>query len=142
MLGVEKKKDFTVALKIKFYNKNEYNYPADLLINSEIIYYIKERKKGNVEVDISDFNIDFPKEGAFVGVECLGFIDRKGNFIDDNDMWYDFRFLLVDTPENLTFIRNSLKTNTWYNNLKLRLDEVGVKYNNYPNASFGIKVYE
>lgn len=141
LLDVKKRKDFTVALKIKFYKKSDYNKPSELINSLDIIHYIKGKIKGTIEVDVSDFNIDFPKEGAFVGVECLGFMDKDGNFIDDLDKWKDFRFFLVDTQENLTFVRNSFKTNIWYNNLKPRLEEIGIKYKNFPNASFGIKVY-
>jgi hypothetical protein len=141
LLHIEKRKDFKVALKIKFYKKNIDDKPADLLNTQEIIYYITKRKKGVLEIDINNFNIDFPKEGAFVGVECLGFVDKSGNFIYNNNLWNDFRFLLVDNEENLTFVRNNLKSNIWYNNLKFRSEEVGERFENYPNVAFGINVY-
>lgn len=44
--------------------------------------------------------------------------------------------------KNATFTKNNLKANTWYNNLKLRFEEIGEKYDYYPNLSFGLKVYE
>lgn len=141
ILNLTKKKDHTTILKIKFYKKGNDDNPTDILNNRDIIYYLKNKYNGELEIDIDDENIELPEEGVFVAVECLGFIDKKGNFIEDRDMWFDFRFFLIDDENNFTYIRNSLKTKKFHNNLKLRFEEIGQKYKNHPNVSFGIKVY-
>ncbi|WP_445711190.1 hypothetical protein [Flavobacterium sp.] len=142
LLDISKKKNFTTVLKIKFYRKNANNEPDILLNNKDIIYYLKEKCNGTIEINIDNENIELPEEGVFLGVECLGFIDRNGNFIDDREMWNSFRFLLVDSTKNSTFSKNNLHSNLWFNELKERFNEIGIKYNNYPNIAFGLKIYE
>lgn len=141
LLDVDKRKDFTVVLKINFYKRSIENKPSELLNYQDIIHYLTKKTKGTIEVEVEDFGIKFPKEGIFVAVECLGFIDEKGSFIKEDQMWKYFRFLLVDAPKNSTFVRNALKTSEWYNELKQRFEEVGINYKFHPNASFGINVY-
>lgn len=141
ILNLTKKKDYTIILKIKFYKKGTNNTPTDILNNRDIVYYLKNKHNGELEIDIDDENIELPEEGVFLSVETLGFIDKKGSFINDQDMWHEFSFHLVDDKKNATFTKNNLRANTWYNNLKLRFEEIGLKYKNYPNVSFGIKVY-
>lgn len=141
ILNLTKKKDHTIILKIKFYKKSSNNNPTDVINNRDIVYYLKNKHNGELEIDIDNENIELPEEGVFLSVESLGFIDKKGSFINDQDMWHEFSFHLVDDIKNATFTKNNLKANTWYNNLKLRFEEIGQKYKNYPNVSFGIKVY-
>lgn len=141
ILNLTKKKDHTTILKIKFYKKGNNDTPTDILNNRDIIYYLKNKHNGELEIDIDDENIELPEEGVYLSVESLGFIDKKGSFINDQDMWHEFSFHLVDDIKNATFTKNNLKANTWYNNLKLRFEEIGQKYKNHPNVSFGIKVY-
>jgi hypothetical protein len=106
-LGVLKKSKNTAILKIKFYKKGIDNKPSDIINEQDIIYYLSEKANGIIEIDISSKNVYLPENGVFVAVESLGFIDKKGSFIEDMDMWSDFRFFLIDNESNFTFIRNS-----------------------------------
>lgn len=141
ILNITKKKKYTIILKIKFYKKGTDDTPTVILNTRDIIYYLKNNHNGELEIDIDDENIELPEDGIFLSVESLGFVDENGSFINDKDMWHEFSFQLVDDVKNSTFTKNNLKASTWYNNLKIRFEEIGQKYKNYPNAYFGIKVY-
>lgn len=143
-LGVFKKSKNTAILKIKFYKKGIDNKPSDIINAQDIIYYLSEKVNGIIEIDISNKNVYLPENGVFVAVESLGFIDKNGSFIDDKDMWFGFRFFLIDNERNFTFIRNSLKTTNFHNDLKKMYGQskMGLKFKNFPNVAIGIKVHE
>ncbi len=142
ILNLFKRNKKTVILKINLYSVNADNTPGNLINDEEIIYYLKNKVDGKVEINVNNKNIILPKNGVFLSVECLGFIDDNGKFIFDNEMWHDFRFFLTDSTENNNYSRNKLKTSKWYKDLLISLkqtDKLNYKY--YPSAAFGLKVY-
>lgn len=64
--------------------KNYYNtvIPGDDLMGENIIIYLEPQKKEIIEVDFSKYNIQMPKEGVFISVECLAYYDKNGNIIN------------------------------------------------------------
>lgn len=58
--------------------------PADDLVRENIIVYIEPGQKGIIEVELSEYNIELPKEGAFMAIECLGYYDN-GRIVDSVD---------------------------------------------------------
>jgi hypothetical protein len=67
---------------------NENNKPQKLLClkNNKNVFALNNDlkvKKGRVKIDIENWGVVLPKEGLFVGVEYIGFLDKKTNNIID-----------------------------------------------------------
>ncbi|WP_445721583.1 hypothetical protein [Flavobacterium sp.] len=143
LFRVEKKNKKRVAVRIHLYKSNSDNEPAEELIKNDIIYYVDKSTKGEFEVNLSSYNLVFPKEGVFIGIEWLGIVGSSGDFLNDNIS----NIIKIEYNDNIdkpiTFFRNRFKIGEWNNTeqLKKNLGET-IKFKNYPNASFGIKVSE
>lgn len=61
----------------KLYSVNN-NSPYKDILNNNIIYRIN-KKQSEIIIDISKYNILFPKEGLFIGLEWIGEIEKKVN---------------------------------------------------------------
>lgn len=137
---------YQTAIRVHFYNK-ELNKisPGNENLNEDIIFIIDGKTKKTIEVDVSKYNLELPIEGAFVGIEWLGVVDDiTGSFVDSNvKNWKSTSIEFNDSiNEPVTFFRNKLNNN-WENTEKMKTEFIKIiKYKNYPNASFGIKVYE
>jgi len=64
---------------LRFYGVNENGEPEDYIFDENIIGIAKKGKK-ITEVDISDLNIEFPKEGFFIAIEWLIIESNKHEF--------------------------------------------------------------
>lgn len=58
------------TFKIHFYNVDTNGFPGEEILNKEFIVSVKKGMKKTV-FDISDFNLQLPKNGVFVGFEKL-----------------------------------------------------------------------
>jgi hypothetical protein len=78
-----------------------------------------------------------------VGIEWLGIVDKNtGEFVEITENSSDTSVELNDEiNQPLTFMRNNLKNINWSDTERLKNNFVKIKYKNYPNASFGIKIY-
>ncbi|MFH6943714.1 hypothetical protein [Flavobacterium sp. FlaQc-50] len=145
LFKIKRSEKYKTAIRIHFYKKaTDKIYPGEEILTENIIKYLNGKTKGIVEVDISMYGIELPAEGAFVGVEWLGILDEKtGEFIENKENWSDTSIEYNDAiNEPLTFIKSRLKKNTWSNTENLKKDfESFDKFKNYPNASFGIEVF-
>lgn len=143
LFRVEKIIKNKVAVRIHLYEVNFDNEPEEELIKTDIIYYLDKSSKGEFEVNLSTYNLILPKKGIFIGIEWLGVVDSSGNFVNENisnavKIEYNDN---IDKP--ITFFRNRFKVKVWSNTEQLKKDlEKNIKFKNYPNASFGIKVSE
>lgn len=142
LFKIKRKKSFRTAIRLHFYNKKDDKIaPGNEILKEDIIYYFDGKIKDLIEVDVSSYNIQLPSEGAFVGIEWLGIVDQNGSFIENIDEWNDTSIELNDEiifP--YTFIKSRTGQNNWYNTEKLKKDIS--KFTNYPNATFGIKIFE
>lgn len=141
LFKIKRRDKFKTAVKIHFYNKNKQKFePGEEMFAEDVICYLDENAKGTVEVNLKKYNLLLPIEGAFIGLEWLGIIDLNNNTNkgDWTDTGIEYNCTL-DKP--LTFIRNRFKTNEWINTeiMKIEFSQF-IKSNNYPNASFGIKL--
>ncbi|MFN5771655.1 hypothetical protein, partial [Flavobacterium sp.] len=142
LFKVKRRENYKTAIRIHFYKKQpNNNEPGEEILNEDIVRYFDGKTKELVEIDVTKYWIEFPVEGAFVGIEWLGIVDEKtGEFIENKEKWSDTSIELNDASnKTLTFIKNATKKNTWSNTEQLGKD-LGLK--NYLNASFGIKVYD
>jgi hypothetical protein len=112
--------------KIRIFSVNKEGYPEKDILSEDIIVTVKKGKRKNV-IDISNFKVDFPKEGLFIVYEVLKIETNKYIFQYTNEgskkkhkeIYYapDFESNLVD-EENTYHFRNGkwFKLQRWQNN--------------------------
>jgi hypothetical protein len=136
---IKKEKGGQTAIRLHFYNKSEIDFkPGKELLNKDIIFYFDENKdKGIVNIDVSNYNIELPKEGAFVGIEFVGNIEQfKKEDINTKIEFNENHYVAY------TFIRNR-KNGIWTNHsneLSNLIPNLGK--NKKLNASFAITVFD
>lgn len=145
LFKVNKKENNKSAVRIHFYKKSITNLqPGDEIFKENIVRIIEGKTKAMIEVDISDYNLIFPEEGAFIGIEFLGYIDSSsGVFFDSKYGRNDTQIAYNDkTKQPITFIRDSFNNKKWNDTNLLKKDFEGyVNFINTPNACFGLKLY-
>lgn len=146
LFNLKRKKDFKTAIRIHFYKKKiNKSEPSEEIGNEDIIGYLDNKIKGTIEIDITNYNIEFPIEGIFVGIEWLGFFDLlSGKFTTDNfEIWDDIKIDINDNINKpLTFFRSKFINPIWKNSEFIKKEFANyINFKNLPNASFGIKVY-
>ena len=77
----------TTPFRIRIYERNKNEKPGKDLLNENLV--VSAKKSGWYTIDISDYNISFPKEGAFVMMEWINsgeeFYFEKDITIKGND---------------------------------------------------------
>lgn len=135
-----------VVIRVHFYKLNPNKFePYTEILSQDIIYFLDKNTKGTVEVDVRKYNLKLPAEGGFVGLENLGDIyehDQK-IFSHNNDSSDILRFALnYEINKSITFMRNRFEHSSWDNTETLKTQLIQIKSQNFPNASFGIKVFD
>ena len=146
LFKVKKEGKFKTAMRIHFYKKDlEKLIPGKEILNEDIIQYIDGKTKEIFEVDVSKYEIELPIEGAFIGIEWLGVLNEKTGEFNMNDSNWDATYIDVNDKINipLTFTRSKFADPEWKNteNMKNEFKNI-IEYKNFPNASFGIKIFE
>jgi hypothetical protein len=133
------------AFRLHFYKKLlRTNEPGEELLTEDLIQYLDEKTKGLIEIDVANLGIELPLDGAYVGIEVLGTIEKDtGKFIENID---NHKYLKIEynyeLDNSITFIRNRFKSKDWTNSERLKSILPNIKSNKFPNASFGIKTFE
>ena len=140
---IYKRENFTSAVRLHFYKKVKESLKPDKEITTEnIICYLEGKSKKIQEIDLTQYFITLPEEGAFIGIEWLGEFDKQNNVFIDSQK-YDTRIELNDSKnEPNTFIRNRLNGNDWGNLSQDLKTHTNNKSEAFLNASFGIKVFK
>lgn len=132
------------AYRVHFYKKMESHFhPGERLINEDIIGFIEPDTKGIIELDISQYALQFPIEGMFLSIEPLGFTNEKEITKQrDNGLFFEFH----QTKKNIYFHRISFSPENWDNvNERLVKDYIYLGKEKVPSKnliapSFGIKI--
>ncbi len=74
-----KSKNNDSKFNIRLYLKDNNGFPKKAFYNKNIIGYAKKGKHITT-IDVSDLNLEFPKDGLFISVEWLIIEDNKYNF--------------------------------------------------------------
>jgi len=74
------KKPFSTLFKVKFY-KNDSGKPGDELVYDNIVFRATEKNGDSYNLDVTDYNIDYPKTGFFVSIQVLGYTDKAGKLL-------------------------------------------------------------
>jgi hypothetical protein len=93
--------------KIRIFSVNKEGYPEKDILSEDIIVTVKKGKRKNV-IDISNFKVDFPKEGLFIVYEVLKIETNK----------YIFQYTNEGSKKNTYHFRNGkwFKLQRWQNN--------------------------
>lgn len=86
---------------IRLYGKNENGEPENYIYDQNIIGIAKKGKK-TTEIDISELNIEFPKNGFFIAIEWL--------IIEDNK--YEYKYTMEGSRKKLDGISYEPKIGT------------------------------
>ena len=117
--------------------------PSKDLLDQNIIITIENKGKNVIEYDVSAYNLELPSNGAFIGIEWLGELNDINNFVDAQQYENGFIELNDKTDSFTTFQRNRFSIFPWTNMERFKKNaENYQKYNNCPNASFGISIYK
>ena len=133
------------VFRVHFYKKllNEFK-PGEEILTEDIIQYLDNKAKGLIQIDVAHLGIQLPIDGAFVGIEALGIVDKNtGRFVEnlDNQEYLKIEYN-YELNKSITFIRNRFKTLDWSDLERLKTFLSRINSKNYPNASFGISVFE
>jgi hypothetical protein len=129
------------GIRLHFYKKNSQKFePSEEISTNNDIEFIEKNMKGEIEILVKE-HIVIPKDGLFVGVEILGVLNEKIEFEDDINSNLRFHFNCSDN-KFVTFIKNRFKTNIWSSSEDIKKLIKVFKDNEFPNISFGIKVYD
>lgn len=109
-----KKTKSKIAYRVHLYKpSSDKTYPNIELLNKNNINYIEPNTKGTIEVDLRDYDIIFPKEGIFVGIEGL-----EGNNLDETfsrNKKNILQFEVHQSDKQIYFEKNTLKRIGWIN---------------------------
>jgi hypothetical protein len=143
LFRVKKRTKNRTVFRIHFYEKAEgKTEPGNEILLGDILAYRDKNTNKLIEVDVLPYNLQLPTTGIFAGIEWLGVIDDNGNFvkqdIDDDRDTIEYNDAV---NEPLTFERKRFDRYPWKNTASLKEDfKELVKWKNWPNASFGIKI--
>ena len=73
-----------LKVRIRVYKRDSVSgLPSTDILTQQIMVDIAREKvyKKHIEIDLKNYHILFPDEGAFIGLDLIGFIDTQGSFI-------------------------------------------------------------
>lgn len=112
------------AFRVHIYKKININTSiADEEIQTlNTIYYLEKDSDGRVEINLIQYDIDFPLEGLYIGLEGLGTVDANNQFVDTKG-----QSLKQNFTENVvsiqyqkskiarTYVRHLIVNGSWFN---------------------------
>ncbi|GAA4162693.1 hypothetical protein GCM10022217_30560 [Chryseobacterium ginsenosidimutans] len=116
-------------LEINFYKMDPVsNIPVEKLNSQQIIYTPKNKRRGQVKVNVENYHIPFPEEGVLVSVKWLP------NASKDKSVGPAIR--LTNYTERLTYVTFDNDMTKWNNGFNF-----SKKNNVYTNVMMGLEVY-
>lgn len=89
LFNVKKTKE-RVAIRVHLYLKSENELkPDEDLLHDNFIYYIEPQTNGLVEINLSSYNIIFPKKGVYVAIEGIGGVNTNTTKSKDNILKFE-----------------------------------------------------
>ena len=133
-----------LGFKLHLFEKDTIsNLPGKELLEQDIIVILEGKSRKLIEHDVNVYNIEFPAEGAFVGIEWFGVLNEENNTFRGVDTQNGY-IEINDTSEKFdTFKQDVFSFYPWKNmeNFK-KLSEEYTNFKNCPTASFGLKIYK
>ena len=143
LCNVKKRKSYTSAIRIHMYEKGLDDLsPGKEITNDNIIHYLEGTSNEIVEIELSSYNLTFPTEGLFVGIEWLGEFKKEGGIFVDSQQFETSIELNDSIDKPISFVRNRLKNTNWSNLCANLKKYANITTANCLNASFEMKVYK
>ena len=132
-----------LGFKLHLFEKDSLtNNPGKELLKQDIIVILDGKSNKDLENIVSQYNIDFPAQGAFVGIEWFGVLNEENNDFKDVDSQNGYIEINDDAKEFSTFQKDVFSFYPWKNMEKFKkISEGYTSFKNCPTASFGIKIY-
>jgi hypothetical protein len=133
-----------LGFKLHLFEKDSLtNAPGKELLKQDIIVILEGKSNKDVEHDVSQYDIDFPAQGAFVGIEWFGEVNVENNNFKDVEAQNGYIEINDDAKEFSTFQQDVFSFYPWKNMEKFKkISEGYTSFKNCPTASFGIKIYK
>jgi len=119
--------------------------PGESLLNRDIVFTLAPSKEGTTTIDLTEYNIELPLEGAYMGIDVINVRDINGNYSYDKNHMNEFE--TVKSREKI-FLANHKYTSRGWQNLNFYWQE---SFKQHPNISnqkkhfvipaFSIEVY-
>jgi hypothetical protein len=133
-----------LGFKLHLFEKDTIsNLPGKELLEQDIIVILEGKSRKLIEHDVNVYNIEFPAEGAFVGIEWFGVLNEENNTFRGVDTQNGY-IEINDTSEKFdTFTQDVFSFYPW-KNMESFKDKIKdhLIFKNSPTASFGIKIYK
>lgn len=126
------------AFRIHIYKVNEdlFEPGEDLILSNQIFYLEGKHNSHTVDFDILEFNIEFPLEGVFIGIEWIGLINNTGTKNTKRVNYYPSVLTTYKVDRKYSFYRGVFTNKQWVNKTLSTTDEE----NAISNFAIGMKV--
>lgn len=117
--------------------------PKKELLTQDIIVIVEGNTKELIEHDVTIYNLELPSNGAFVGIEWFGVFNEETNTFEGENIENGYIEINDQVNALFTFRRSRFSFFPWSNMERFKKDTAPHQhFKNYPNASFGLKVYK
>lgn len=145
---------YTTALRIHIYSRKDhfvkgvlahedmYNtfVPDEDLYERNIIVYLNPEDGKDVRVELSEYNLKLPVNGAFVGIEVVGYFDNTGQPVKTKSpgevTWLEMHSSLNDNYCQKISVKDTNWDSFWINKNKWLRGEYKAMKKQPPNAIF------
>ncbi|NEW84844.1 MAG: hypothetical protein GZ094_21090 [Mariniphaga sp.] len=126
------------AFRIHIYKvKEDLFEPGEDLVLSNLIFYLEGKYNSHtIDFDISEFNIEFPLEGVFIGIEWIGLINNAGIKNTKKVNNYPSVLTTYKVDKKYSFYRGVFTNKLWVNKTLSSTTEE----NTVSNFAIGMKV--
>lgn len=143
----------TYVMRFRLYKKDKYSiFPGETIEVQNNFFEISEKLTGLYKIDLADYNILLPKEGAFISIEIVEVKNKKGNKIgteEHSKINYEDKLFLYFTygkedilyDKKYSFFKVAGKNaNKWFECVEgLRINRPDAEYSNF---KFILEVFE
>lgn len=119
--------------------------PGENLMTQDIVFTLATGKEGITTIDLTEYNIELPPEGAYLGIDVIEVRDINGNYSYDKNHMNEFE--TVKSREK-TLLANDKFTSKGWQNLNFIWEEslrlyphISNQKNNFVIPTFSIEVY-
>ncbi|WP_408025361.1 carboxypeptidase-like regulatory domain-containing protein [Tenacibaculum sediminilitoris] len=105
---------FNSVFKVHIYS-NKGNLPSKEVIDKPIIIKCNQNSNDIIEINISEQNIELPKEGLFFAVEMIGEVNIKGKIIENKTLLPSFKFTKKSKKDiqSISYTKFAFSNNEW-----------------------------
>jgi hypothetical protein len=95
-------------------DSTKHSQPGEMLLNQDIIFTLKPAHEGEVKVDLTQYGIVLPPDGAYIGIDIIDVYDALGKYSFDKQHMNEFE--TINSKEKI-FLSNHKYTNKGWENI-------------------------